>query len=86
LASDTTTVHVALSERSYDIDIGRGLLPDAGRFVLEHAACSHAVVITDSNVGPLHGQRVVESLEQTGVRVDIATVPAGEATKSAAPC
>jgi len=83
LATDTTTVHVALSERSYDIDIGHGLLPDAGRFVVEHTGCSHAIVITDSNVEPLHGLRAVESLEQAGIRVDIATVPAGESTKSA---
>lgn len=83
MASDTTTVHVALSERSYDIEIGPGLLPEAGRFVVERSACSHAIVITDSNVESLHGQRVVECLEQAGVRVDIATVPAGESTKSA---
>ncbi|MCB9938983.1 MAG: 3-dehydroquinate synthase [Planctomycetaceae bacterium] len=83
MASETTTVHVALSDRSYDIEIGPGLLPTTGRFVAERTSCSHAVVITDSNVEPLHGQRVVESLEQAGVRVDIATVPAGESTKSA---
>jgi len=83
LASETTTVHVALFDRSYDIEIGPGLLPTTGRFVAERTSCSHAVVITDSNVEPLHGQRVVESLEQAGVRVDIATVPAGESTKSA---
>jgi 3-dehydroquinate synthase len=83
LATDTTTVHVALSERSYDIEIGPGLLPEAGRFIVERTNCSHAVVITDSNVESLHGQRVVESLRHAGVRVDIATVPAGESTKSA---
>ncbi|MBI2481089.1 MAG: 3-dehydroquinate synthase, partial [Planctomycetia bacterium] len=73
----------ALSERSYDIGIGPGLLPEAGRFVVERTGCSHAVVITDFHVEALHGQRVVESLEQAGVRADIATVPAGESTKSA---
>jgi 3-dehydroquinate synthase len=82
LATDTTTVHVALSERSYDIEIGPRLLPEAGRFIVERTGCSHAVVVTDSNVESLHGQRVVESLERAGIRVDIATVPAGESTKS----
>ena len=83
MATDTTTVHVALSERSYDIEIGSHLLPDAGRFVAARTNCCHAVVITDSKVESLHGQRVVESLERAGIRVDIATVPAGESTKSA---
>ncbi|MEX0819729.1 MAG: 3-dehydroquinate synthase [Pirellulaceae bacterium] len=83
MATDTTTVHVELSDRSYDIDIGAGLLPDAGRLILQRTACSHAVVITDSNVEAVYGRRLVDSLEQTGVRVDMATVPAGESTKSA---
>ncbi|MBC8352183.1 MAG: 3-dehydroquinate synthase [Planctomycetes bacterium] len=88
MATDTTTVHVALSERSYDIEIGPGLLADAGQFVLDRTVfnrtkCSHVVVITDSNVESLHGQSVVNSLEQAGIRVDMATVPAGESTKSA---
>jgi 3-dehydroquinate synthase len=84
LASDTTTVHVALSERSYDIEIGGGSLSEAGRFVLDRTHCTHAVVITDTNVEVLYGDRVVESLERAGIRADTATVPAGEATKSAA--
>ncbi|MEO8495310.1 MAG: 3-dehydroquinate synthase [Planctomycetota bacterium] len=83
MATDTTTVHVALSERSYDIDIGRGLLLDAGQFVRARTGCAHAVVITDSNVEGLYGGCVVESLEQAGIRADMATVPAGESTKSA---
>ncbi len=83
MASATTTVHVALSERSYDIEIGPGLLPEAGRFVVARTGCSHAIVVTDSNVESLHGQRVAEFLEQAGVRVDVAIVPAGESTKSA---
>lgn len=83
MATNTTTVHVELSDRSYDIDIGAGLLPDAGRLILQRTACSHAVVITDSNVEAVYGRRLVEGLEQAGVRVDLATVPAGESTKSA---
>lgn len=83
MATETTTVRVELSERSYNIAIGPGLLADAGRFIFDQTKCSHAVVITDSNVESLHGQPVVDSLEQAGVRVDMATVPAGESTKSA---
>lgn len=83
MAQDATTVHVALSERSYDIRIGSGIVAHAGQAILNTTKCSHAVVITDSNVEPLYGRDIVTSLEQAGVRVNIAAVPAGEATKSA---
>ncbi|MBP87992.1 MAG: 3-dehydroquinate synthase [Planctomycetaceae bacterium] len=82
--TETRTVRVNLSERSYDIEIGAGLLASSGDFVLSRTSCSHAVVITDSNVQQPHAERVVESLEAAGVRVDLATAPAGESTKSAA--
>lgn len=81
--SETTTVRVHLSERSYDIEIGSGLVATSGDFVLQRTSCSHAVVITDTNVQDPHADRVVESLEAAGIRADLATVPAGESTKSA---
>lgn len=82
--SGTTTVRVNLSERSYDIEIGSELLTTSGDFVLSRTSCTHAVVITDSNVQPLHAEPVVKSLETAGIRVSQAIVPAGESTKSAA--
>lgn len=42
-----------------------------------------AVLLTDSNVGPLHASAVTEALEQAGWTIaDVVTVPAGEASKS----
>ncbi|MCA1715647.1 MAG: 3-dehydroquinate synthase [Actinobacteria bacterium] len=42
-----------------------------------------AVLLTDSDVGPLHAPAVTEALERAGWTVaDIITVPAGEASKS----
>ena len=42
-----------------------------------------AVLLTDSNVGPLHAPAVIHALEHSGWTVaDVATVPAGEASKS----
>ncbi len=78
----TTTVQVALGERSYDIQIGQRLLATAGEWIAARVKVSHAVVITDTNVVQPHAARVVESLEQSGVRVNRAIVPAGESTKS----
>ena len=81
MTSSTTTVRVALGERSYDIEIGAGLLLTAGTWISQRIPITHAVVITDSNVVHPHAGVVVDSLKRAGVRVDQAVVPAGEATK-----
>ncbi len=77
-------VRVNLSERSYNIAIGSGNLPDVGAFVAGLGTTTHAVVITDTNVVGLHGQRCADSLIEAGIRVDLEVVPAGEASKSIA--
>lgn len=42
-----------------------------------------AVLLTDSNVGPLHAPAVTHALERAGWTVaDVVTVPAGEPSKS----
>jgi len=46
------------------------------------AGSRDALVITDSHVGPLYGQRLIESLEPGKWRVQLESVPAGEASKS----
>jgi len=84
MAHDTQRVRVQLGERSYDIEIGSGLLARAGSLVVARTACSHAVVITDSNVEQPHARAVVASLEAAELRVDLATLPPGEPTKSVA--
>src|SRR5438105_2836437 len=45
-----TTICVALSERSYDIQIGHGTLAVCAEFIGQRRKCSHAVVISDANV------------------------------------
>ncbi len=77
------TVRVALGDRSYSIEIGAGLLDDAGVALLRRGDCSHAVVITDSNVRALCVPQVIEGLSVAGVsRLGTLVVPAGEASKS----
>ncbi len=80
--ADTTIVHVNLSDRSYDIEIGSGNVGDAGRVVSRLAKLTHAVVMTDTNVEEPHGRRCAESLAETGADVDLVVVEAGEASKS----
>ena len=77
-----TTIHVAAS-REYDIEIGRGLLDQAGaRIARVTGAGRTAAVISDTNVLPLYGQRLCGSLEQSGFRVISWAFPAGEASKN----
>src|SRR5512143_654398 len=80
----TNHVHVALGERSYDIEIGSGNLPEGGRCVRSLGKLTHAIVVTDTNVRQPHAETCRASLEATGARVDVTVVPAGEASKSVA--
>lgn len=84
MSDRTDVVRVSLAERSYEIEIGRGLLATAGPWILRRLKATHAVVVTDDRVGPVHGSPVVASLRDAGVRVSVATVPAGESSKSIA--
>lgn len=71
------------NEKSYDIVIEEGCLGQAGaraRALLPRA--ERAVVVTDSNVGPLYADRVKASLEAAGLFVMKVTFPAGEKSKN----
>ena len=75
---------VTLPGHSYDILIAPGLLLQAGERI--RAVCPQAgtlFVVTDTNVGPLYGEAVRQSLEAAGSRVVLHTVPAGERSKNA---
>jgi 3-dehydroquinate synthase len=76
------TVHVGLSDRSYDIQIGTGVLSGIGERISKLVKLTHAVVITDANVGPLYESEVVQSLQAVGSRVSTLEVAAGEQSKS----
>lgn len=76
------TVRVNLGERSYDIEIGAGNLPEAGQFLAERETVSHAVVITDENVEKPHAHQVAESLAEASATVDLVVIEPGEQSKS----
>lgn len=75
-------LQVALGQRSYDIEIQRGLLADIGQRLRDLAVGSQVLIVTDDNVGPLYGTGVSESLQQAGFIVRTITIPAGEESKS----
>lgn len=76
------SIRVDLGARSYDIAIGPGLIDGAGRLLAERLGERRAVIITDTNVGPLYADRLDAALRQEGHQTRTITVAAGEASKS----
>ncbi|MEI6341022.1 MAG: 3-dehydroquinate synthase [Verrucomicrobiota bacterium] len=74
-------VPVSLGERSYKILVGGSLLDRLGRECARLGMGRRCAVITDSNVGPLHGARAMESLRAAGFDPVLVTIPAGERSK-----
>ena len=69
------------ASRTYDILIDRGLLRESGARIRRYTNASRAVVVSDSNVFPLYGERLLSSLRQSGIEAGVYTFPAGEASK-----
>jgi len=74
-----TTIKVKLAERSYPINIGRGL---SFASILGEHSDARVMVVSDSNVDALHGSSVCNQLSAKGIVCARAVVPAGEETKS----
>ena len=74
------TVPIALSERSYDILIGHGLLADASAWRgLPRAAA--ALIVTNTTVAPLYADALRAALAPHYARVFVLALPDGEAHK-----
>ena len=71
------TLEVALGERSYPIVIERGALEGAVAREATRLSSTNAVVVTDSNVGPLYADAA-----RAGSSAAVLTVPSGEAEKN----
>lgn len=71
---------VATPSGGYEIVAGRGLLAHAEAFTPVLGG-GRAAIVTDSNVGPLYGQRLLDALKAAGVACTLLTVPAGEGSK-----
>ncbi len=76
------TLTVGLGARTYPIYIGAGLLSSLEEYMplpLAHRSC---FVLTDENVAPLYGDRVLSFLKDKAFSADMLVLPAGEKTKS----
>lgn len=74
-------IHVASPEGTYPILIGGGLLDRLGELAATWGLGRRVVLVTDLNVAPLYGERVLDLLEEGGFQASIAAMPAGEANK-----
>jgi 3-dehydroquinate synthase len=82
MSNEVATVRVSLAERSYDIQIGEGLLDQAIDFVAARGGARHVVVITDANVDELYGDALADRFVDAGVESHVLVVEAGETSKS----
>jgi len=75
-------LNVALGERSYDIQIGSGLLQQAGAQIAPHLSRKTVRIVTDETVASLHLKSLLASFEEAGIEANALSLPPGEATKS----
>ncbi|WP_312527485.1 3-dehydroquinate synthase [Paracoccus sp. (in: a-proteobacteria)] len=75
-------VHVDLGERAYDVEIGQGLIHQAGARISALFGQRRAAIITDETVAGLHLASLQASLAQAGIKAEALALPAGEGTKS----
>lgn len=69
-------------DKSYDIHIGEGILERIPREVQDVGLAHRFVIITDSNVEPLYGKRLLQEFRKVGLETEIIAFPAGEKNKN----
>ena len=75
------TLTVSLGSRSYEIQIGEGLIDTAGARIGPVLAGKGAVIVTDETVAALHLERLRQALADQGLDSPAVILPAGESTK-----
>ena len=78
-------IRVPLHERrdaSYDIAIGPGLLAELPALLQQHCSAPAYAVVTDSHVAKLYGERLVATLHDAKLHVQLFAFPAGEWNKT----
>jgi 3-dehydroquinate synthase len=76
------TIPVSLGARSYDVQVGHGLLARAGELIAPHAPTRRVFIVTDRNVARLHLAALERALKSAGLAPATITKPPGERTKS----
>jgi shikimate kinase/3-dehydroquinate synthase len=69
-------------ETGYDVLVCAEGLDDLGELFIERELSGPVALVSDSNVSPLYGERVLKSLQRAGIEVHLLTTPAGEENKT----
>ena len=77
----TETVRVALGARAYDIEIGEGLIAEAGTRITPYLHRDRVAIITEERVAGHHLETLLAGLEAAGIEARTLTLPPGESTK-----
>ncbi len=76
------TVHVPLGDRAYDIQIGPGLLSNAGSYISPLLTRPRVAVLTDETVAEYHLEALKDALASDGISMEALALPPGESTKA----
>ncbi len=68
--------------RPYNILIEKGIINNCGKYISEVSNAAKAAVISDSNVFPIYGEKVLKSLKDNGFNACSYIFKAGEASKN----
>lgn len=77
-----TRIEVESAGGGYSVIVGPGAASHIPHLASEHAPGGRVGVISDSNVGPLHAERIAEACRKEGLDVALLTFPAGEVSKN----
>lgn len=80
--SVTTAVPVRHDRGSYDIMYGDGILASIGPLLAERGLRGQVAIITNEVVGALYANRLVESLQRSGLRPFVLDIADGEQAKT----
>ena len=75
-------VKVDLGERSYSINIGKGIISDAGRIIRGVSCCGACFVLTNKKIMSLHADALRKSLKKSGFDFLFHAVVDSESAKS----
>lgn len=67
---------------SYEIRIGTDITDRMALLIAKNHKAGRHIVITDTNVGKLHAQKLLAALKGAGLNVDVIEFPAGESSKN----
>lgn len=80
---EPTRITLELAAHTSDVIIGEGILPQLPQWLAKQKRIGkRGALVTDSNVNPIYGDQVIESLEKNGMTITRIVIPAGEASKN----